>query len=309
MTEEPKSESVELLRFDSAAEAEQLRFIIASVGIDCAIERLDVSNGISKIVWRLLVPADRLEEARRIVDEERIAPIIPLRHRVHRPEKRTALYWLVGLVVTNLCIFIAMEGNGGSENHRTLLRFGASHAPEILAGQWWRTVSAVFLHIGGRHLLGNMVMLCVLGPTVLGQWGAGRFYFIYVLAGVGGNWISFLLSPSTAIKAGASGAILGLLGALAGYRLRGPQDLEEVSRFKTWHVVAMLVAFYGFAVGVGPSDHLAHIGGIFFGGLFAYFLPRPGDKPAQKDRRLSLITGAVALGLVVAAGILTVVFA
>ena len=290
-------EFFELTRLDSAEEAKQLRFLLATVGIASTITPIDMSNGVAKTVWLVEVETDRLAEAQAILAEERKPPIPP---RI--PCKKIALHWLVGLIVVNVCVFIALEGNGGSENHQTLLRFGASQAGAIVAGQWWRMITAMFLHIGGRHLLGNMAMLGVLGPTVLRQWGAGRFYLIYLLAGLGGNAASFFLSSSGAIKAGASGAILGLLGALAGYRIRTPRDEQEASRFKTWHVVAMLIAFYGFAVGVGRADHLAHIGGIVFGGILAFALPRPGDWPPRKDSLLSWISGSAAITLVVIAG-------
>jgi rhomboid protease GluP len=223
------------------------------------------------------------------------------------PQERPALYWVIGLVVINVLVWIAMEGAGGSEDSDTLLRFGASRAALLAEGQWWRTVTAVFIHIGLRHLLANMVALALLGWAVLQSWGVGRFYFMYLVAGVAGNWISFALSPTASIKAGASGAILGLLGVLAATRVRAIRaDIRSArpSRFKTWHIIAMLVAFYGFVIGTGHVDHLAHLGGLVTGGLLAMVLPPPDTVPRQADRWLGGGLGAVSAALAGAAGLM-----
>jgi rhomboid protease GluP len=288
----------ELARFHTRRQADDLRFILEGGGVPAVIEPVPGAGNGSGPAWAVLVPEEHLERARAILREETPDRPKPLA----LPIKSPPFYWTLGLVVVNLLVWIAMEGNGGSERRGVLLRFGASHAPRLRAGEWWRTISATFIHIGLRHLLANMFSLVILGPAVMAIWGVGRTYFLYLVAGVAGNWFSFAISPTRSVKAGASGCVLGLLGNLAGARIRG---VSGDSRFKTWHIVAMLVAFYGFVVGVGAHvDHLAHLGGLLGGGLLALALPPPGRLPARRDRLLAAMFGGVAALAAAAAGLL-----
>jgi len=293
----------ELTRLPSRSRAEEAQLILQGGGVPAIIEPIPGAGNGSGPQWRVLVPDEDLPRARQILEEESIGPgrVVPL----PLPRRRPPLYWTVGVIVANLAVWIAMEGRGGSESRTVLLRFGASYAPLLRAGQWWRTVTATFLHIGLRHLLANMITLAILGPAVMEAWGVGLTYFMYLLAGVAGNWVSFAISPSGAVKAGASGCILGLLGVLAGTRIRDIRGGQaHPSRFKTWHIVAMLVAFYGFVIGVGHADHLAHLGGLLAGGLLAFAMPRPGHLAPRAERRLAGALGAASVVLALVAGLL-----
>lgn len=218
---------------------------------------------------------------------------------------KAGAYWVIGLILANVLVFWAMEALGGSESHAVLLRFGAIKSALLIAGEWWRAITAVFLHIGARHLLGNMALLAVLGFLCLRMWGPGRLWAIYIFAGLFGNLAGFLFGSAVALKAGASGAILGLLGGLAGERLR---SRGVAHRFKAWHVLGMLVAFYGMVVGIRPqTDHVAHVGGIVGGALLALALPAAGRLAPKAERRLQLALGLsaaaiVALGALMALG-------
>jgi membrane associated rhomboid family serine protease len=293
---------VELTRVASAARADELCLLLQSLGIAAVHETAVWHNGGPQREWRVLVPAADLARAQRVLAEEPApSPVEP------RPEGRPGFFWVVGLIVANVCAWLALEGTGGSESRANLIRFGAAHGPSILAGAWWRTVTAVYLHIGALHLLGNMVSLAIFGPLALRRFGLGRGYFLYLTSGVAGNWLSLALTPSPGAKAGASGAILGLLGALAGRRLRELRHPTTPSRFKAWHVVAMLIAFYGFVVGTGHADHVAHLGGILGGAALALLLPPPGVLAPAPDRWLGAGLGGLALAVTGVAAVLAVV--
>jgi rhomboid protease GluP len=260
-------------------------------------------------VWQIEVDAARAEEAAALIEASTLpSPAAPPPEPIPDalPGEGAGLYWVVGLLMINLLVWWIMEGSGGSEERDVLLRFGAITTPAIKDGQWWRTVTAMFVHIGARHLLGNSALLLVLGVLTLRSWGPGRLLFVYVLSGVLGNWMGFLLGSATALKAGASGAILGLLGGLAGQRWRELQHgLSEGSRFKRWHVIAMLVAFYGFVVGVRPSaDHVAHLGALIAGGAIGLVWPQPGTLSARRESRLQWALGASSAILCGVAGLL-----
>jgi len=292
---------VELTRVSSPTEAAELQFLLVAAGIEAELGHDVDRPGEATIV---LVDERQLDQARAILAEES-GPAAEPRPSADLTGPHPGLYWVIGLLVVDFVIWWVMESRGGSESRAVLLRFGASHAPSVLrAGEWWRLLSAVFLHIGAQHLIANMATLLVFGPWVLRAWGPGRFYFIYLLTGVAGNAASLALAPSASVKAGASGAILGLLGALAGLRIRRLHQPGPPSRFKTWHVVAMVLAFYGFVVGVGPADHLAHLGGLICGAILAFVLPTRGQLRPGADRALDLTLGIASVALALAAGLL-----
>ena len=300
---------MEVLRLPTEAEARGLEFTLRSVGVRARALHVWEAEGEAKgWHWAVMVPEEQANRAREILAEERpLADVIPLPVSAERQqEKRPPLYWAIGLAVACLAVWLVLEGSGGSEERETLLRFGASHAPTVFSGQVWRTVTAVFLHIGFKHLLSNMVSLLLFGIPVLHSWGPGRMYALFLGTGVAGNWVSLALSPTAAIKAGASGGILGLLGALAGDRIRSiRRPSPRPSRFKTWHVLAMLLAYYGFMVGVGTStDHLAHLGGLAAGLGLGLVVPTLGWLPPKTERKMEWACGIGAVGLVATSGIL-----
>lgn len=197
-----------------------------------------------------------------------------------------------------------MEQHGGSQDRPTLLRFGAITSSRLSDGEWWRLVTALFIHIGVRHLIANMAVLIALGVLTLPAWGLGRFCFVYVLSGMLGNLAGFAFGSSVAVKAGASGAILGLLGALAGTRLQQLSQPNVYSRFKRWHIIAMVLALYSFVGGVQhpTTDHIAHFGGLLGGILTALFLPPfAADQAPRREDRLQGLLGLLAGGVCVAA--------
>lgn len=195
-------------------------------------------------------------------------------------------------------VFVGEELAGGSGDRGVLLHFGAARPAHVRAGEWWRLVTALFVHIGPRHLLANLVALAVLGPALAAALGAGRFALVYVLAGIAGNALSYLATPSDVVSAGASGAILGVLGALGGQRLR----FAASARYRGWQVVAALLAYLAIAVGAEPGvDTLAHLGGLAAGFVLGLVVPPPAPCPSARDRLLSLAGGAVALLLVLGA--------
>jgi rhomboid protease GluP len=156
----------------------------------------------------------------------------------------------------------------------------------------------MFVHIGPRHLLGNVATLLVLGPALAAALGAGRFAFIYVLAGAAGNALSYLVAPPDMVSAGASGAILGVLGALGGQRLR----FTSSARFRAWQVIAALLAYLGIAVGAEPGvDTMAHLGGLAAGFVLGLVVPPLDEAPTRRARALSLACGTLAAALLAAA--------
>jgi rhomboid protease GluP len=180
---------------------------------------------------------------------------------------------LFALVAVCVGVFLAEERAGGSEVREVLLRFGASRPAHVRTGEWWRFATALFVHIGPRHLLGNMATLLVLGPALVAALGPWRFLLVYLASGIAGNALSYVFTPPDVVSAGASGAILGVLGALGGQRLR----FAASARYRGWQVVAAVLAYLAVAVGAEPGvDTMAHLGGLAAGLLLGLLIPPPG---------------------------------
>ena len=283
----------------SRQHAEDISLLLQSLGMEVHID-----EPAPQLEWVIWVESTRYAEAQRVLAEEEaalqaVAPATP----GHSPERQGDFAWVIGLVLINIAAWAIIEQHGGTHDRDTLLRFGAIHTPLLRAGEWWRLVTAQFIHIGVRHLGGNMAALLALGGLSLRILGPGRLLFVYVLAGVCGNLAGFTFGSDTALKAGASGAIFGLLGALAGSRLRQLRQQSASSgpsRFKSWHIIAMVLALYGFIGGVQYpyTDHIAHFGGILGGLLAAVAFPAFGQ---DTERKIQAGLGVLAASVCVVA--------
>lgn len=131
------------------------------------------------------------------------------------------IYTTYILIALNLLLFgIAVNRGGieGSRNLDTLDYLGALIPIKVWAGEWWRVISANFLHYGLLHLSTNMLALYFLGRLIETNLGALYYIFIYVFSGIGAMstftiW-SLIRGDNYAFLVGASAAIMGLVGTL-----------------------------------------------------------------------------------------------
>ena len=170
------------------------------------------------------------------------------------------------LMTVNVVVLIAMQLSGGSTNPDVLLAFGAMFGPRIADGEYWRLLTAMFLHVGFIHLAFNVFGLWVFGRIVEGVFGPLRFALIYVLAGLCGSVVSYLLNPVT-IAAGASGAVFGIIGALAAYFAAQRHVLGQMAQQNLYGLLVLGAVNLIFGLLTPGIDNWAHLGG--FGGGFA----------------------------------------
>lgn len=226
-----------------------------------------------------------------------------------------ATYVLVGI---NCAVFLAMWANHVSiwnPSPDALIRWGANHAGYVLVGgDWWRIVTAMFVHVGIIHLATNMWCLWNLGMLAEPLMGSAGVLAVYLLTGAAGNllstlynWFHFHDSGAFSVGAGASGAVFGIAGALI-VLLKSPRlpvPPEEL------HKLRMSVIYFaginlviGFATMIPGSfvriDNWAHMGGCACGFLFAApMVPRIGSpKKLFVERRniaVVLVVGVLVL--------------
>lgn len=187
----------------------------------------------------------------------------------------------------NVGVFVLMCLAGGfavtSVNPEVLRGFGAKQN-NLIAEQheYWRLITAIFIHIGIIHLLLNNYALWIIGQEIERIYGSARFVVLYLVTGVIGSVGSFVFNPQ-ATSAGASGAIFGLFGVMATfafkYRREIPQTLSREIRRRVLPVIAINLVF-GFSVRI--VDNAAHVGGLLAGIALALGVPymRPTERIA-----------------------------
>ncbi|NJP30444.1 rhomboid family intramembrane serine protease [Micromonospora thermarum] len=148
----------------------------------------------------------------------------------------------------------------------------------IAEGQWYRLVTAMFLHFGVIHLALNMWALWVLGRSLEAQLGRLRFAALYLISGLGGNVLAYVFTEPNRPTAGASTAIFGLFAALIVIERRMGRDISQV--------IPILVINLVFTLTVPGISIPGHLGGLAVGGLMALVLAY-----APRSRR-TLVQGA-----------------
>jgi len=172
-------------------------------------------------------------------------------------------FWVYVLLVANVLVWLAMTAVGGSNNPAVLVLFGAKYTPLIVAGQYWRLLSAAFVHIGITHLLFNAYALFSFGIEVERRFGRARFLALYLLSGIASTTASLVGNP--ALSAGASGAIFGLAGASLVYYAIYRDRMGEMGRRSLTSILVVLGLNLALGFAAPGIDNLGHIGGLIAG--------------------------------------------
>jgi membrane associated rhomboid family serine protease len=163
----------------------------------------------------------------------------------------------------------------------------------IAGGEYWRLLTADFLHFGLIHLGFNMYALWVIGrqcEQLLGRW---RFLALYLLAGIGGSVAVYLFAAPGVPSAGASASIFGLLGAFFFFLRRLRADPRGL--------IVLIVINFGLTFVVANISRWGHIGGFVVGAIVGAILTYV---PARGKLQIIALTG-VALALAVLVGLRT----
>src|SRR5919109_4178579 len=203
------------------------------------------------------------------------------------------------LVAINVGIYLLELGMGGNVNGtgNEIYNNGVLAAPFVDQGDWWRLISAAFLHYGPLHLLLNMLALWWFGSAVEMVLGRGRYLLLYLVSGLAGSAGALLLNP-TSVTVGASGAIFGILGAA--FVLE--RQRTYVLGGGALGIIVLNLAFTFAAAGTISVG--GHLGGLAGGALGTLALSRFGRGHAVYGR-----PGLVGLVGVVAIGVLAIAVA
>jgi rhomboid protease GluP len=178
-----------------------------------------------------------------------------------------------GVIAVTGAVFLLQIVGTAVFGYDLVLGLGLKANDLILAGQLWRLVTPIFIHAGLVHLGVNMYSLFALGPPVERFFGTPRMLALYLLSGISGVVFSLAFTPGPSV--GASGAIFGLLGALAMFLYLHRRLFGQLGRMQLQQLI--LVGALNLAYGASNPgiDLWGHIGGLAAGAACAaYFGPR-----------------------------------
>ena len=182
-------------------------------------------------------------------------------------------YATYSLIALNIAVFFLEELAGGSENLQVLYQLGAFSQPAIARGEIWRMLTSTFLHYGLAHLAFNVLALYFIGPFVEYWLGIRRYFFTYFAAGLGGAVLTLLFSDPREIVVGASGCVMGLIGASAAIHLRGWRTERAPAARKELLELALFIAIQTvFDIVVPGISFTGHLGGLITGFIIGRIL-------------------------------------
>lgn len=187
----------------------------------------------------------------------------------------------VGIFTANVLVFAVLEILGDTESSAFMIAHGALYPPEIYGEhEFWRLITAAFLHFGFLHLLNNMVILLCAGPILEEAMGHAAYAALYASAAIGGGLVSYAemyLSGEYAVSAGASGAIFGIIGGLLWVVLKNRGRYQTLN---TRGMLFMLALCLYYGISTAGVDNWGHIGGLVTGFAAGIILYR---RNKQKD--------------------------
>jgi membrane associated rhomboid family serine protease len=203
------------------------------------------------------------------------------------------------LIAINVIAFVAttMSGGGFSGRAGSVYADGALFGPAVDAGDWWRIITAGFLHAGLLHLAFNMYFLYFIGTLLEPAIGKLRFALLYFVSLIGGSFGALLLSPDV-VTVGASGAVFGLMGAaILAMRARGIDPMQSGLGITLALNLGITFLIPGISIG-------GHIGGLIAGGIAGYLIFEVGER--RRGWATPVLAVCVVLGVALAVGCLVV---
>ena len=194
-------------------------------------------------------------------------------HRIRQGSGLSALwkniraeYVTIALVVVNVITYLVLEWLGDTTNGFFMAEHGAMYPDFIrINHEWWRIITAGFLHFGAVHLVNNMVILYCMGSRLERVTGHLKYFLIYLVSLIGAGLLSYgmmLRTGDYAVSAGASGAIFGVIGGFLWIVILHRGRFEQITT-RGIMMMIVLTIYYGFSS--AGIDNWGHIGGLLAG--------------------------------------------
>ena len=191
---------------------------------------------------------------------------------------------VLALIIINVAVFVLEILAGGSTNPVTLHRLGELDTSSVIfRHQYWRLLTALFLHYGPIHIFFNLFALLLLGPALERQIGAVLFAVCYLVSGIGSSIVVVLLTRLRLHEpvqlVGASGCIMGVVGTWAGFLLRHRH--APLARKRLRDIIVIVLLQVAFDLVTREVSSSAHFGGLLTGFLLGLLVP---VKQGTRDR-------------------------
>jgi membrane associated rhomboid family serine protease len=209
-----------------------------------------------------------------------------------------ATYVLIALNVAAFLAELATGANAGvGRGGGSVIDHAALFGPAVADGEWWRIVTAGFLHAGIIHIAFNMYVLFILGTLLEPGIGTPRFLGVYFVSLLAGSFGALLLSPDE-VTVGASGAIFGLMSAA--FIVARHRGIEQLAGQIALFIGINLLFTFSFS-GISIGGHLGGLIGGALAGLLVVFAERRARRPVELEA-----LGMLALAAISVAGSLAV---
>jgi membrane associated rhomboid family serine protease len=176
-----------------------------------------------------------------------------------------------------------------------LLRHGAVIPIAVADGQYYRLVTAMFLHFSVLHLLMNAWALWFFGQFIETSYGRWGFVVIFLVGGFCGSVATYLFGPVVEVSAGASGAIFALFGAFIAYNVR--RRHSAMSRANLQSAVFLILLNLFLTLGYSQIDWRAHLGGIVGGFAVGGVIDWAGSRQSRRGTAIAGVVGILAIGV------------
>ncbi len=213
-------------------------------------------------------------------------------------EKNIYLYHLIIAINIIITIIVFLYDKSFNFDPYTLIIFGAKYNPMIASGQYYRLLTAMFLHSDITHLLLNMYALNILGKNIEIVYGKFKFIIIFLVAGIFGSLGSFIFNDS--ISVGASGAIFGLFGAYLYLYFSRPYIFHRKQLINLLTIIGINLMF---GILVPNIDNWGHIWGLIGGFIISWAIGIRGEKIINNKKIIAQILTIVLLFTSLMAGI------
>ena len=185
------------------------------------------------------------------------------------------------ILAVNVVYFIVLWASGALDSSRKMVDMGALYIPYVIERhEYYRLMTAAFMHFSVRHIFGNMLLLAVLGHMLEAEFGTLIYTVCYMAAAAAANAVSVLwywrFDPYT-ISAGASGAVFGLVGIVLWLVIVNRGRYRGINLFRV-----LLMVVFSLYIGItgGGTNNVAHVAGLVCGlicGIIFYRRGRGGS--------------------------------
>lgn len=257
--------------------------VLASQGLEHALDHTEDTG------WALLVAESDHAAALAVIRQYRVENLRwPWRRTI--PKTGEVFDWLALAWVLLVVVFYGL-----STQRPGIEAAGIMQGAAVAHGQWWRLVTATFLHADVAHLTANATLGFILIGLAMGRYGTGPGLLAALAAGVGGNLFSWLVHGPSLQGLGASGVVMGALGLIAVPSLGRAENHSRTLRLLLGGLAAgvMLLVLLGTSPG---TDVIAHFGGFLTGVGCGMILSRRRQPVSQP--LVNLAAGTLFAGMV-----------